>query len=68
MEYAKRRHYERYPLLAAAPKNSDSLQWLCEAAIEVWEDLKEELMERLFEPMPRRLEAVIAHNGWYTKY
>ncbi|OAQ58126.2 Nuf2 family protein [Pochonia chlamydosporia 170] len=60
--------YERYPLLAAAPKNADSLQWLCEAAIEVWEDLKEELMERLVESMPRRLEAVIAHNGWYTKY
>lgn len=60
--------YERFPLLATAPKNANSLQWLCEAAIEVWEDLKEELIDRLIESMPRRLEAVIAHDGWYTKY
>ncbi|OAA34640.1 Transposase, Tc1-like protein [Metarhizium rileyi] len=60
--------YERHPLLSTAPKNADSLQWLCEAAVEVWEDLQDDLLDRLVEPMPRRLEAVADAQGWYTKY
>lgn len=60
--------YKRYPGLAIAPKNADSLQWLCEASVEMWEELQEELMNNLLETMPHRIKAIIKHNGWYTKY
>ncbi|KHO10598.1 Nuf2 family protein [Metarhizium robertsii ARSEF 23] len=57
-----------YSELSVAPKNNSTLQRLCEAAIEVWEELSDELLENLIESMPRRLDAVIAASGWYTKY
>ncbi len=64
----KERIYERYPELSVAPKNNTSLQRLCEAATEIWEEMADELLEKLIESMPRRLTAVEAANGWYTKY
>jgi transposase len=57
----------RYAELAIMPKNNSTLQRLCEAAAEVWEDLKEEVLDNLIESMPRRLAAVIDARGWYTK-
>lgn len=59
---------KQYPELSYAPKNNSTLQRLCEAAIEVWEDLEDDVIENLINSMPRRLEAVVAANSWYTKY
>ncbi|KAM4061494.1 DDE superfamily endonuclease [Hirsutella rhossiliensis] len=33
-----------------------------------WEDLEEDTLNHLIESMPRRLQAVVAARGWYTKY
>jgi predicted nuclease with RNAse H fold len=64
----KERICSKYPELSLMPKNSASMQRLCEAAVEVWEEFDEDLLATLIESMPRRLEAVIAARGWYTKY
>ncbi|KAM4055516.1 DDE superfamily endonuclease [Hirsutella rhossiliensis] len=32
------------------------------------EDLEEDTLNHLIESMPRRLQAVVAARGWYTKY
>lgn len=50
---------KRHPELMDIPKNSDTLQRLCEAAIECWEELKEEVFNALIRSMPSRLQAVI---------
>lgn len=59
---------KRYPELSIMPKNNQSLQRLCEAAIEVWEEFHDDLLKKLISSMPRRLAAVITAQGWYTKY
>lgn len=59
---------KRYPELASMPKNNISLHRLCEAAVEVWEEFRDQLLQQLIDSMPRRLAAVRAANGWYTKY
>jgi len=40
---------------------------LVRAAIEVWEEFDEEVLVRLAESMPRRLQAIVQAQGWYTK-
>ena len=50
------------------PKNDIALEMLREAAVEVWEDLEDELLNGLIEGMKKRLQAVIDAGGWYTKY
>lgn len=34
----------------------------------VWADIDAEIMEKLVASMPRRVEALLAAEGWYTKY
>jgi hypothetical protein len=64
----KRAIFTHHPELSGMPKNNTSKQRLCEAAVEAWEDIREEVLDHLCQSMMRRLEAVIAANGWYTKY
>jgi len=59
---------ERYPELGDMPKSQAAMDRLVRAAVEVWEDFKEELFLSLVDSMVRRCEAVIDSNGWYTKY
>ena len=59
---------KQYPALATLPKSATSLMALVRAAIGCWEELKEELLQKLVESMDRRMEAVILANGWYTTY
>ena len=40
------------------PKNDAALKKLCEAATLVWLDLGQDLVDRLIDSMPRRVEAV----------
>ena len=37
-------------------------------ARKVWREVTPEYLERLYESMPRRMQAVIAAQGGYTKY
>jgi hypothetical protein len=50
------------------PKTKESKALLVKTAIEVWEDFKVDLFNRLVESIERRLQAVIDSKGWYTKY
>ena len=58
----------RHPELSDMPKNNYALQMLCQAAVEAWEEIQDDLFEKLIISMQRRLQAVINANGWYTKY
>ena len=64
----KDRIFERDPNLGKASKNEQSLKRLCQLAEEVWLDLEIELINKLVDSLPRRLEAVRNVGGWYTKY
>lgn len=64
----KERICGRYPKLSDIPKNNQTMQRLCEAAVKVWEDFEEDLLQTLAISMRSRLAAVIAAQGWYTKY
>jgi len=41
---------------------------LADALQEIWKNIPESLLESLYSSMPRRVEAVIKAEGWYTKY
>ncbi|KAM4057523.1 DDE superfamily endonuclease [Hirsutella rhossiliensis] len=56
------------PDLNPIENNYSSKQKLCFAAVGAWEDLEEDTLNHLIESMPRRLQAVVAARGWYTKY
>ena len=52
-----------HPELVKMPKNNATKQWLCEAAVEAWEGIKDRILYSLVKSMKKRLEAVIAANG-----
>jgi hypothetical protein len=54
--------------LADLPKNDAAKEELIKAAICVWEEIQERVLNKLILSMERRMEAVIAADGWYTKY
>ena len=43
-------------------------QKLQERLWEIWWDIGEDVLENLIDSMPRRVKALIAAHGWYTKY
>ena len=64
----KERIMKEYPELTDLSKNKESKKRLVRAAIDCWESFEEGIMNSLAFSMQRRLEAVIAADGWYTKY
>ena len=58
----------QYPHLAELPKTDAAKRELVRAAICVWEEIKEEVLNKLVVSIQRRLKAVIKADGWYTKY
>jgi transposase len=64
----KERIIHNHPELSSMPKNDKTLQRLCEAAVEAWHEMDEEILDNLVSSMKNRLEAVIKADGWYTKY
>jgi transposase len=46
----------------------ETLRLLIEAAKEAWHEIKDRVLYNLSITMYRRVEAVIAADGWYTKY
>ena len=64
----KERICANHPELSDMPKNAASYEALVRAAIVVWDEFEEDLLNKLMESMVRRLKAVIGASGWYTKY
>ena len=49
-------------------KNDKSKRLFVRVAIDIWEELEEEVLNKLTETMVHRLEVVVEAKGWYTKY
>ena len=60
--------YRLYPELEFASNSEATLRALVEAAKEAWHAIDQSVLYNLSVTMPRRVEAVIAAKGWYTKY
>ena len=60
--------YILYPELVGAPNNAETLDLLIRSAMDTWDRLGEDLLNRLIDTMERRVKAVIEAKGWYTKY
>jgi len=54
--------------LVSAPNNAETLDLLIRCAIDTWDRLGEELLNRLIDTMVHRVKAVLDVEGWYTKY
>jgi transposase len=57
-----------HPELRAIGNGAAAMAFLIKCAQEAWESLKEELLNKLAEGMQKRVDAVKAAGGWYTKY
>ena len=60
--------YKLYPELEYADDTEDTLAKLIEAAKEAWQEIDSTVLYNLSITMPHRVQAVIAADGWYTKY
>lgn len=45
-----------------------SLDQLINTAVQGWNDLEDEMLQKLASGTRKRMLAVIQANGWYTKY
>jgi hypothetical protein len=52
----------------ATGESEDDLYNLEEVLKATWDALPNSFFESLVESMPRRIQACIEANGWYTKY
>ena len=59
---------ELRPELAVMKDNDTTQQLLIETAQEAWGLLEDQLLNKLAEGMQKRVDAVKAANGWYTKH
>lgn len=64
----KREIYRLHPHLLHAPNTTNTKQRLIAAAREAWLNLRDDILIRLSETMPDRIQAVLKANGWYTEY
>ncbi len=49
-------------------RDAEVLDDLIKAAERAWDQLSDDLLNRLSETMPHRVRAVLDAEGWYTKY
>ena len=59
---------ELYPELVIMRDNDSTRQLLILAAQEAWDMLDDEMLETLALGMQKRVDAIKAAGGWYTKY
>ena len=60
--------YRLYPELVGAPNTAETLDLLIRCSIATWDLLGEDLLNKMVDTMTHRVEAIIAAEGWYTKY
>ena len=64
----KRRLYKLFPHLASLKRNSLDIEEFKACLRIAWEAVPTALVQRLFDTMENRLQAVKKARGWYTKY
>jgi hypothetical protein len=57
-----------YPELKGMGNSNAVMDFMIRCAQEAWETLGPELLNKLAEGMQKRVDAVKAARGWYTKY
>ena len=57
-----------HPELKGMGNSATVMDFMINCAKEAWEVLAPELLNKLAEEMQKRVDAVKAANGWYTKY
>lgn len=57
-----------YPCLRKAPDTVETQALLVVAAKEAWLKIEQQIHYKLIDTMPHRVAAIIAAEGWYTKY
>jgi hypothetical protein len=57
-----------YPELKDIGNSQAAMDFIIQCAQEAWETLAPELLNKLAKGMQKRVDAVKAANGWYTKY
>lgn len=61
--------HRRYPDTQSLKGSNDEIKRKLQDRLwEVWWDIGEEVLNGLIDSMPRRVKALIAARGWYTKY
>jgi transposase len=59
----------QYPDIATMRGGPNTVKGkLAEVLPDIWRSLPEDLFQALCDSMPRRVAAIIANKGWYTKY
>ena len=67
--HLKRELHHRYPDTATLRGSPQYIrQRITERVQEVWWSIGEEVLDRLIDSMPHRVEALIKAKGWYTEY
>jgi hypothetical protein len=64
----KQKIYQIRPDLLHMPNNDTTLAIMIATAQEAWQQLDLSILEGLSESMPRRVQAIIDSDGWYTRY
>src|SRR5579859_4389878 len=67
--YLKNELHQRYPdtkTLYGSPETIRKMLRL--RLLEVWWDIGEQVLDRLVESMPHRVQALLEAEGWYTTY
>ena len=64
----KERIHLKKPRLRYLGKTEEALIELIQATVTVWEEIEQEVLDKLVDSMPDRIQAVIDAKGWYTKY
>lgn len=59
---------ELYPKLVTMKDNATTKEYLIRAAQEAWDLIEDALLDKLASGMQKRVDAIIAAGGWYTKY
>ena len=65
---SKSKIYEQYPELLEADNGDATRERLIEAAVEMQNNLEDELLTTLSDTMPNHVDAIREVQGWYTKY
>jgi hypothetical protein len=65
----KRRLHRRYPDIGNTEGGPDKVNArLADVLHEIWVEIPEAYLEKLWKSMPDRVAAVIDAKGWYTRY
>lgn len=68
-KHLKEKLQTMYPNVSKTPGGPKAVKnTLAEILPKVWDEIDPKVLESLWKPMPRRVEAVIEAKGWYTKY